>query len=86
MMPLLSIICPYAEQCSIDVQRLHVNLFTSTNGSQCVSLKPTWGKGYSRLGAAYFGLEDWSEAVKAYEQGQYIKKIDRDSVGEDKCQ
>ena len=36
---------------------------------QCVALKPTWGKGYSRLGAAYFGLEDYAEAVSAYEQG-----------------
>ncbi|GAX84944.1 hypothetical protein CEUSTIGMA_g12365.t1 [Chlamydomonas eustigma] len=39
------------------------------DAKQCVTLKPSWGKGYSRLGAAYFGLEDWSEAVKAYEQG-----------------
>ncbi len=37
--------------------------------TQCVSLKPDWGKGYSRLGAAFFGLEDWQEAIKAYEQG-----------------
>jgi hypothetical protein len=36
---------------------------------QCVELKPDWGKGFSRLGAAYFGLEEWEEAVKAYEDG-----------------
>lgn len=37
--------------------------------AQCVELKRDWPKGYSRLGAAYFGLEEWEEAVKAYEDG-----------------
>lgn len=36
---------------------------------QCVSLKPDWGKGYSRLGAAYFGLEEWDKAIEAYDAG-----------------
>lgn len=36
---------------------------------QCVSLKPDWGKGYSRLGAAYFGLEEWDKAIEAYDTG-----------------
>ena len=28
---------------------------------QCTELKPRWAKGWSRLGAAYFGLEDFAE-------------------------
>jgi len=36
---------------------------------QCVALKPDWGKGYSRLGAAFFGLGEFLEAAEAYEQG-----------------
>lgn len=39
------------------------------DAKECVSLKPDWPRGYSRLGAAYFGLEDWEEAIKAYETG-----------------
>lgn len=37
-----------------------------------MELKPDWAKGYSRLGAAFFGLEDWDEAVRAYEDGLRI--------------
>lgn len=37
---------------------------------QCVELKPDWAKGYSRLGAAYYGLEEWDNAIKAYEDGK----------------
>ena len=36
---------------------------------QCVAIKPDWSKGYSRLGAALFGMEDYEEAKNAYEQG-----------------
>ncbi len=35
-----------------------------------MELKPDWPKGYSRLGAAYHGLEDWDDAIKAYEDGE----------------
>jgi stress-induced-phosphoprotein 1 len=37
---------------------------------QCVDLKPDWPKGYSRLGAAYYGLQEWEQAIKAYEDGE----------------
>ena len=35
-----------------------------------MELKRDWAKGYSRLGAAYYGLEQWEEAIKAYEDGE----------------
>lgn len=38
---------------------------------QCVSLKPDWAKGYSRLGAAYFGLQQYDDAIKAYDDGKH---------------
>jgi hypothetical protein len=41
---------------------------------QCVELKPDWAKGYSRLGAAYYGLQEWENAVKAYEDGEGSRK------------
>ena len=31
-----------------------------------MALQDDWAKGYSRLGAAYFGLEDFKNAVQAY--------------------
>uniref|UniRef100_A0A7S0RRP4 STI1 domain-containing protein n=1 Tax=Chlamydomonas leiostraca TaxID=1034604 RepID=A0A7S0RRP4_9CHLO len=36
---------------------------------KCVSIKPDWGKGYSRLGVAFFHLHRLDEAIKAYEDG-----------------
>jgi tetratricopeptide (TPR) repeat protein len=39
------------------------------DAEQCVSLKDDWAKGYSRLGAAHMGLEDFEKAVKAYTKG-----------------
>jgi len=34
-----------------------------------VELKPDWAKGYSRLGAAYFGLNQFDQAMDAYDRG-----------------
>ena len=39
---------------------------------QCIALQPAWVKGYSRLGAAYSGLEDHAAAVQAYQRGLQI--------------
>jgi hypothetical protein len=39
---------------------------------QCVELKSDWAKGYSRLGAAYYGLQEWENAIKAYEDGEQL--------------
>ncbi len=38
---------------------------------QVVELKPDWPKGYSRLGAALFGLKQYDKAEKAYEEGEH---------------
>ncbi|EFN59285.1 hypothetical protein CHLNCDRAFT_14958, partial [Chlorella variabilis] len=39
------------------------------DAQKVVELKPDWPKGYSRLGAAHFGLRQWDEAVEAYTKG-----------------
>lgn len=36
---------------------------------QVVEIKPDWPKGYSRLGGALAGLQQWDEAKAAYEKG-----------------
>lgn len=48
---------------------VHVSPLDEPPLLQCVELKPDWAKGYSRLGAAYYGLEDWEQAIAAYEDG-----------------
>ncbi|MCI63729.1 heat shock protein STI-like, partial [Trifolium medium] len=35
-------------------------------------LKPHWSKGYSRLGAAHYGLSQYDNAVWAYKKGLEI--------------
>lgn len=39
------------------------------DAEKCVELNPGWAKGYSRLGAAFYGMESWGEAIEAYEAG-----------------
>ena len=34
-----------------------------------MELKADWSKGYSRLGAAYHGLNQYEEAIQAYKKG-----------------
>ena len=41
----------------------------TADAARCVSLKPDWSKGHSRLGAASFYAGRHSEAVKAYAAG-----------------
>lgn len=48
-----------------------LNLWTSAleDGEHAVRLKPDWGKGYGRKGAALVALGEYEEAVEAYSQG-----------------
>lgn len=39
------------------------------DAEKVVSLKPDWGKGYGRKGAALYGLKRFGDAVTAYEEG-----------------
>ena len=36
------------------------------DAQKCIELKPTWSKGYSRLGAVYFLQKKYDDAVKSY--------------------
>ena len=40
-----------------------------SDAQKVVELKPEWPKGYSRLGAALYGLERLDEAIEAYDKG-----------------
>lgn len=40
------------------------------DAQKTVELNPGWAKGYSRLGAAYYGLRQWDDAVEAYTKGE----------------
>ncbi|KAG9317145.1 putative STI1-Hsp90 cochaperone [Chiua virens] len=39
------------------------------DAEKCISLNPTWGKGYARKGAALHGAHRYAEATAAYEKG-----------------
>lgn len=39
------------------------------DAKKCISIKPDWGKGYGREGAAYHGLGDLESAVASYKKG-----------------
>jgi hypothetical protein len=41
----------------------------ASDAEQCVSLSPSWPKGYSRLGAALFAGEDFQRSVEAFAKG-----------------
>ena len=43
------------------------------DAKKCVSVKPDWGKGYGREGAAYHGLGDLDRAVKSYKKGLEVE-------------
>jgi len=39
------------------------------DANECIKLKGDWAKGYSRRGAAYYGLRNWIKAQECYEKG-----------------
>ena len=39
------------------------------DAEKVVKMAPKWGKGYARLGAAYYGLYEFRSAIAAYEKG-----------------
>ncbi|KAF8450887.1 activator of Hsp70 and Hsp90 chaperone [Boletus edulis BED1] len=39
------------------------------DAEKCVSISPSWGKGYARKGAALHGARRFEEAIAAYEEG-----------------
>lgn len=45
----------------------------SPPGLQCISVNPTWAKGYARKGAALHGQRRYVEAIDAYELGLKIE-------------
>lgn len=42
------------------------------DAEKTVQLNPTWPKGYSRLGVAHVGLNDFTNAFKAYNEGMCV--------------
>eukprot|EP00798_Chlamydomonas_sp_ICE-L_P028061 gene28061-31164_t len=46
------------------------------DAQKCVDLKPDWGKGYSRLGAAHHGLAQWDLSIAAFEKGLALDPSD----------
>ena len=43
------------------------------DAQRCVQLDSSWGKGYSRLGAALLERGDWEAALAAYEDGLEVE-------------
>jgi len=43
------------------------------DADKCISLKPNWGKGYGRKGAALHGMGDLDSAVEAYKKGLEVE-------------
>ena len=53
-----------------------------SDSKQCVALKSDWPKGYCRLGAAHFGLDQLDEAAAAYNEALRLAPADAEvSVG-----
>ena len=39
------------------------------DADSCLRIRPDWGKGHGRRGAALQGLKDWKRAEAAYQEG-----------------
>lgn len=52
----------------------------------CVSLEPTWAKGYYRLGSALEAVKEWNDAELAYSRGLELDATNRDLLkGKDRA-
>ena len=40
------------------------------DAEQCITINPSWAKGYSRKGAALHALKQYDDALAAYEEGE----------------
>ncbi|CAN0573242.1 unnamed protein product, partial [Ectocarpus sp. 12 AP-2014] len=45
------------------------------DAERCVEVKPSWAKGYSRMGTALFRLGRHDKAAAAYSKGESIASI-----------
>lgn len=52
---------------------LHKYMEALKDAEQCVSINPSWAKGYNRVGAAEFGLGHYDESIKAYNKALEIE-------------
>lgn len=58
-----------------------------SDAKKCVELDPQWAKGHNRLGAAFYGLRNWTAAYNAYNAALRIDPNDAGSKeGRDKAQ
>ncbi|KAF0694888.1 Aste57867_14263 [Aphanomyces stellatus] len=44
------------------------------DANKCIEIDPKWGKGYARLGAAYYFIKSYQKAVSAYTKGLTVDK------------
>ncbi|RYG94963.1 tetratricopeptide repeat protein [archaeon] len=47
-----------------------------SDGERCITLNPTWPKGYSRKGAALHALRRYDEAIETYKHGLTVAPTD----------
>ena len=47
-----------------------------TDATNCIKLKPDWGKAWGRLGAALYGLNKYDDALVAYNKANEIEPCD----------
>ncbi|OQS02058.1 heat shock cognate 70 kDa protein, partial [Thraustotheca clavata] len=44
------------------------------DANKCIEIDSKWGKGYARLGAAYYFIKSYQKAVQAYTKGLTVDK------------
>jgi len=51
------------------------------DGRKCTELMPNWAKGFARLGAAYYFMDKYEEAVQAYSQAHRLEQNNDQILG-----